>query len=80
MWMESGCKLGMAEGAAEMGISKRSLLFYIHNAKMGEKYHFDFHANLDRKIAELTTFVQEKAQLKKNEEAELITKLKTYYK
>lgn len=63
-----------------MGISKRSLLFYIQNVKMGEKYQFDFHSNLDRKISELTSFVQEKAQLKKNEEAELLHKLKTYYK
>ena len=47
---------------------------------MAEKYQFDFHSNLDRKISELTSFVQEKAQLKKNEEAELLHKLKTYYK
>ena len=80
MWVESQCKMTIQEGAAEMGISKRSLLFYIQNVKMAEKYQFDFHANLDRRISELTSFVQEKAQLKKNEEAELLHKLKTYYK
>jgi hypothetical protein len=34
------------EGAMRMGISKRSLLFYIHNVKIGEKYGFKFEENL----------------------------------
>jgi hypothetical protein len=61
-----------------IGISKRSLLFYIQNIKMGGKYGFKFESNLDNKISELTYFVNEKAQLKKSQEAELISKLKTY--
>lgn len=49
--VHSNYKLSIQEGAAVMGISKRSLLFYIHNVKMGEKYQFDFENNLDKKIS-----------------------------
>jgi hypothetical protein len=67
------------EGASLMGISKRSLLFYIHNVKMGEKYGFKFQENLENKMNFLTSFVSQKAPPKKDVELELLNKIKTYY-
>lgn len=62
-----------------MGITKRSLMFYLHNIKLGEKLGFKFQANLESKISELVSFVSERWQAKQKE-AELLSKLKTYYK
>lgn len=54
-------------------------MFYLHNIKLGEKLGFKFQANLDSKISELVSFVSERWQAKQKE-AELLNKLKTYYK
>lgn len=48
-----------------IGISKRNLEFYIHSVKMGEKYHYPFEENMDKKIGELKKFLKQKSEEKK---------------
>lgn len=78
--MQSNYKLSLQQGAEVMGINKRSLMFYLHNIKLGEKLGFKFEENLEGKISELVSFVSERSWQAKQKEAELLSKLKTYYK
>jgi hypothetical protein len=40
--LQTNYKLSIQEGAEIIGISKRSLVFYFHNIKLGEQYGFKF--------------------------------------
>lgn len=48
----------MLQAADLVGISKKSLDDYFCQLRLGEKFGFDFHQNLDEKIGVLRTFVK----------------------
>lgn len=65
LYLQYNSKLSIGEGAEMIGISKRNLEFYIHSVKMGEKYHYPFEENMDKKIGELKKFLKQKSEEKK---------------
>ena len=63
-----------------IGISKRSLEFYIQHVKLGEKNGYQFEKNMDRKIGDLKKFLKGKSEEKKTQEMEMLAKFKNFYK
>jgi hypothetical protein len=78
--LQFGFKLSMGEAAAMLGEKKRTLEVYVQNAKLGEKYGYDFEANLEKRIGDLKKFLKEKSQSKKTQEMEMLAKFKHFYK
>ena len=62
------------------GINRRTLEYYMHSVKQGERFGFAFQKNLDCKLSEFQRFLKEKSLLKKAEELAMLAKLKNYYK
>lgn len=60
-------------------MSRRWLEASVQAVRLGEKYGFPFEANLDARSSALRKFVKEKSQLKKQLEAQMLSKLKDYY-
>lgn len=58
MGRKQGCKVSLVDAANSVGISKKSLDDYFCQLRLGQKYGFDFKANLDNKIGELRAFVK----------------------
>lgn len=79
-WRKLSSKLTMEQAADLLGLKRRTLEFYIHCAKLGEKHGYEFHLNLEKKICEVDKFLKEKSQSKKNKEMEMLEKFKLFYK
>ena len=72
---------GSIEQFAEYAcISRRTLEYYLHSVKQGERFGFAFQEKLDCKLSEFQRFLKEKSMLKKAEELAMLAKLKNYYK
>ena len=65
-------KLSVEQAADFLGLKRRTLEFYIHCAKLGEKHGYPFHLNLEKKICDVDRFLKEKSQSKKQKEAEML--------
>jgi|JI6StandDraft_1071083.scaffolds.fasta_scaffold02331_7 hypothetical protein len=53
-----GVRVSLLQAAELVGISKKSLDDYFCQLRLGEKYGFDFYANLNERIGMLRTFVK----------------------
>jgi len=53
-----GVRVSLLQAAELVGISKKSLDDYFCQLRLGEKYGFDFYANLNERIGLLRTFVK----------------------